>query len=382
MYLRCDENVTTLYAFHNGVRFVASDGRNGAGGLKHGKNGEDIVVVVPVGTEVWSCVSGSRMLADLRLHGETVLVARAGSGGRGNAKFASATNRFPVLAEDGGPGDEVKLRLELKLLADVGIVGAPNVGKSSLLAAVSKARPRIAEYPFTTIEPVLGVVQLRDTSFVMVDIPGLIEGAHQGVGLGDEFLKHMERTKVLLHMLDGTCSDPVGQYLEVRREMELFSSDLLDKPEVIAVNKADVCGVEASYRLVRDRLGSDSRPVHCISAAARLGLDGLIRDVLGMVSRSRVATKVGRNGGDSNILPVLEPKRPSTLDVVRKENSGYVVCLRSATRLASMVDSGNWNARVQMHEQLRRLGVLSALRKAGIRPGEVYRVGKLEWEWL
>ena len=192
--------------------FSAPDGRRGEGRLKHGKDGKDITLPVPVGTQVWADEAHTRLLVDLDEPGQRFLAAKGGGGGAGNTHYATPTNRFPLLAQAGERGEELSLRLELKLLADVGIVGAPNAGKSSLLSVVSAARPKVANYPFTTLEPSLGMIEHRGETFVMVDIPGLIEGAHEGVGLGHEFLRHIERTRVLVHLVDGSLDDPIAQY--------------------------------------------------------------------------------------------------------------------------------------------------------------------------
>lgn len=336
---------------------------------------------MPVGTELWLGDGEVRRLADMKTNGERLVVASGGRGGRGNARFVSPINQFPLLAEEGEPGQEFTLRLELKLLADVGIIGAPNVGKSSLLAALTAARPRIAEYPFTTLEPVLGVVERRGQSFVMVDIPGLIDGAHKGVGLGDEFLKHVQRTRVLVHVLDGAADDVVTEYRKVRNELALFSEGLIGKPEVVVVNKMDISGVEARFEEVRAELGYMAVSVHCISAVARQGLDALldsVAQVLSKVSEAEVAADV--KGGDKS-PPVLMPRLYEKQQVVRKQGQTFVVSLQAATRLAAMVDGSNWSARVQLYEQLRRLGVVKALEEAGIREGDVFMVGNLEWEW-
>ena len=242
---------------------MAQAGGHGGGARKRGRNGADLEVVVPVGTEVWTASGEPSRIADLSEAGETVFAARGGKGGRGNARFVSPTNRFPLLAEEGDAAEELDLRLELKLLADVGIVGAPNAGKSSLLAAVSAARPKVAGYPFTTLEPVLGVVEHRGASIVMVDIPGLIEGAHGGAGLGDDFLRHVERTRVLVHLVDGAGEDPVADYHRVRRELSLFHEDLADKPSIVGVNKIDIPEGMARCDAVRDQLMQDGAVVHC-----------------------------------------------------------------------------------------------------------------------
>ena len=318
-------------------------------------------------------------------------MAHGGRGGRGNARFTSSTNQFPLLAEEGDPGQEMRLRLELKLLADVGIVGAPNAGKSSLLAAVSAARPKVADYPFTTLEPVLGVVGYGRDGFVMVDIPGLIEGAHAGAGLGDEFLRHVERTRVLVHVIDGDSPDPVEEYRRIRNEIVLYNEALVDRPEVIAFNKRDIPGVDDAFELCRDELMDTAVSIQSISAVGRIGLEELLYGVAEALNiaaereetrgsdgaRHAVATTSEKSG-----VPVLRPDPVDEREKVRRVGPGkYEVTLRSATRFASTVNMNNWAARVQFYEQLQRLGVIAELEKAGIRTGDTYVVGEHELEW-
>lgn len=390
VYARCDRNFTTLLGFRYTRVYRAGDGGNGAGKKRHGKNGGDVEFAVPAGTEIWDDTAG-HCIADLTEHGQKVLVARGGRGGRGNARFASSTNQYPLLAEEGDSGEEVFLRLELKLLADVGIVGAPNAGKSSLLAALTEARPKIADYPFTTLEPVLGVVEYERDGFVMVDIPGLIDGAHAGAGLGDDFLRHVERTRVLVHVLDGSAPDPVADYVRIRREMQLFDAGLMDKPEIVAFNKGDIPGVVNAFDSCKDELQKGSFSLHCISAAGRTGLDALLRDVATVLADDERRRSALVDSGDrppvvaverSDAVPVLRPRSVDRGVEVRRLRSGkYQVVLRSAERFAAMVDVNNWSARVQLYEQLRRQGVISALERAGIRSGDTYIVGKRELEW-
>ena len=360
---------------------MAGDGGKGTSKLKHGNKGDDVEIAVPVGTELWACDGDAQLLADLQIPGARVLVARGGGGGRGNTSFVWPTNRFPLLAEGGDAGEELKLRLELKLLGDVGIIGAPNAGKSSLLATLSAARPRIAEYPFTTLEPVLGVAEHRDRTFVVVDVPGLIEGAHRGVGLGHRFLRHVERTRLLVHVLDGSMDDLVGAYRQVRDELGLFNADLVKKPEIIAVNKMDLPGVEARYRRKKEALGRGEIPVHCISAAGRQGLDGLLDSVVSILYPRGVKEGSPVTGEGKEPVPVLRPRRRDRVEVVRQGGKTYLVSSRAAQRVAAMLDGSNWDAQLQFLEHLRKLGVLAALERAGIRPGETFRVGKLELEW-
>ena len=379
VYIRSDGNFNTLLSFRYKRRFEAERGGDGGSRLKHGRRGDDVELVVPVGTEVIVVGDGGpRTVADLSAAGQRVVGALGGRGGRGNAGFATSKLQFPLLAEEGERGEEVDLRLELKLMADVGIIGAPNAGKSSLLAAVSAARPRIAAYPFTTVEPVLGVVDHRGEDFVMVDIPGLIEGAHRGVGLGHEFLRHVERTRVLVHMLDGTSDDVMSDFRRVMRELELHDKRLPKKPQVVAVNKMDVPGAEARCQLARGSLEGEVRAVFCVSAAGRQGLGDLLDGVVRALAD--IPSAHGDTGAKGS-LPVLRPRRKRGRPAVHKQGERYVVSLPAAERLAAMIDNGNWTARMQLYDQFRRLGVITALEKAGISSGQSFRVGKVEWEW-
>ena len=380
--VNCEESENTLLAYRYKKRFSAGDGANGSARRRHGKNGQDIALRVPVGTQVWATSGQARLAADLQAAGDSVVVAEGGRGGRGNARFTSSTNRFPLLAEGGEPGRTVDLRLELKMISDVGIVGVPNAGKSSLLAAVSAARPRIADYPFTTTEPVLGVVRHRDVDFVMADIPGLLEGAHEGVGLGLEFLRHVERTKVLVHVVGGGVERPVEDYRKVRNELAQYSQDLMAKPEIIAINKVDIPSVAATCEGLKKELGSGGAAVHCISAMARQGISDLLDDVvqaLGNVAASPGPRPGGHHEGD--VLPVVRPRAVDVEATVRKVQGAFLVSHSGAERIAAMVDPGNPAATTQLYAHLRKLGVIAALERAGINPGDVFRVGKSEWEW-
>ena len=376
-----DSNVNTLLGFRYKRRFAAEDGGNGMGGLRHGKGGADIEVRVPVGTQVWTDGDPARLLADLVVPGQRECLVRGGRGGRGNARFASSTNRFPLLAEEGERGEELTLRLELKLLADVGIIGAPNAGKSSLLAALSAARPKIAEYPFTTLEPLLGVVERRDNSFVMADIPGLIEGAHKGVGLGHDFLRHVERTRVVVHILDGLADDPVADYRRINEELRLFSEDMVRKPQIVALNKMDIAEARGRADVVQGRLSGEDVALYLISAATREGVEGLLDGVLQLLEAARAEPSPPLAGPSDEQLPVLRP-RPRREEVrVYRENGTYVVDMRAATRISSMIDENDWNASMQFYRHLKRIGVVRALEDAGIAPGDTVRIGKVEWEW-
>ena len=338
---------------------------------------------VPVGTQVWTTDDSPRLLADLDEPGESALAARGGKGGAGNAHYATSTNRFPLLAQAGESGEEITLRLELKLLADVGIIGAPNAGKSSLLSAVSAARPKVAGYPFTTIEASLGMVEHRDDTFVMVDIPGLIEGAHQGVGLGLQFLRHVERTKVLIHLVDGSLDDPVAQYHQINAELSQHEIDLTLKPQILAVNKLDLTDVRVLMDDLEDafRHATGGAEVHFISAVTHEGVDQLLDAVNQALRRPQVAPSAWESVSQES-LPVVRPtprqRRPS---IHVDEDGAFVVEWQSAARMAPMVDPDDWTAKIQFYNRLERMGVVRALEEAGVGPGDVVRIGDVEWLW-
>ena len=426
----CDENVNTLLAFRYQRRFIAGNGRDGTSALKHGADGDDVHIRMPVGTQVWDADSRTpRLLADLTAPGQRVELAYGGGGGRGNSYFASSTNQYPLLAEKGEPGESLNLRLELKLLADVGIVGLPNAGKSSLLSVVSAARPKVANYPFTTLEPVLGVVEHRRQTFVMVDIPGIIEGAHDGVGLGHDFLRHVERTRVLLHMVDGSADDPLRDYRQINDELRMFNEELAAKPQVIAINKMDITEVsdiaplleemfaeEFGLRAASEHRGDAARgrlrgrrddapegagTLHFISAVTGSGVDGLLDSVLAALESAdeegRELHAISAVEGDhhphpnplpsrgrgrlGSELPVLRPRPRREQALVRKRGDVFDVQARRAVRIAAMLNEDDWNARVQFLGYLQRAGVVRALEEAGVTPGDTVRFGDVEWEW-
>ncbi len=281
--LEADENFNTLYHLIHRPRYVAESGRPGSGRKCSGKNGRDLVVRVPVGTLARDVDRGA-LLKDLGRHGERVVVCRGGKGGRGNQHFATATRQTPRHAEPGRPGEERRVRLELKMIADVGLVGLPNAGKSTLLARISAARPKIAGYPFTTLVPSLGIVKGSDfRTLVAADLPGLIEGAHRGKGLGDTFLRHVERTRVILHLVDVSpeALKPAPEaYRIVRRELERYSPVLAAKPEVVAGTKVDLSGTREAVEALRRGAG----PVRPVSAATGEGLDALVRELFRILS--------------------------------------------------------------------------------------------------
>jgi GTP-binding protein len=282
------DGLNTLIDYRYQQHFFAKNGGGGMGKDRHGANGADIVLKVPVGTQIYE-EDGVTLLADLTDRGQRAVLARGGNGGFGNAYFKSSTNRAPRRANPGQPGEELTIRLRLKLIADAGIVGLPNAGKSTFLAAVSAAKPKIADYPFTTLQPQLGVVGIDGREFVLADIPGLIEGAHEGIGLGDRFLGHVERCRVLLHLVDGTTEDAGSAYKTIRAELAAYGHGLADKPEVVALNKADALDSDTvKQQTARLKRAAKKTPL-VISAVSGEGVADVLRRLLTVIEKARTS---------------------------------------------------------------------------------------------
>jgi len=283
--------LNTLIDYRYQQHFNAERGGNGMGKDRHGANGKDKMLRVPVGTQVYE-EDGETLLADLTKVGQRVTIAKGGNGGFGNAYFKSATNQAPRRANPGQPGEELTIRLRLKLIADAGLVGLPNAGKSTFLARVSAAKPKIADYPFTTLHPQLGVVRVDEREFVLADLPGLIEGAHEGIGLGDRFLGHTERCRVLLHLVDGTGEDPAAAYSTVRAELEAYGHGLDEKPEIVALSKADAMTPEQiKKQLARLKKAAKKTPV-LLSSASGQGVTDVLRDLFKIIAAAGGGTAV------------------------------------------------------------------------------------------
>ena len=373
--LVADRGISTLQQYGERSRFVADNGIDGGPSKRQGRVGAEVRVKVPVGTVVWE---GDERLADLSSDTQTVVVAVGGRGGRGNAAFATSTNQFPLLSEQGEAGVSRTLRLELKLLADVGLVGAPNAGKSSLLAVISRARPRVAPYPFTTLEPVLGVVEHKGEGFVVADVPGLVEGAHEGVGLGDDFLRHIERTRLLVHVVDGSTDDPAGDLARVDRELRLFNEDLGRRPQIVALNKIDLDSVSDRVPALIGALTSDGTEVVPVSAVSGKNINILLDKVIESLDR------LDREAVGETARPRVDTLRPPPVEEkakVRVGDGGFVVEDSSISRIAARVDPDNWDAKLQFHAHLKRMGVVRALEEAGVSHGDTVRIGDMEWEW-
>jgi len=272
-------NLSTLLDFKYKKQYKSEDGKPGGSALKDGKNGKDVIIKVPVGTIIKN-FDDNKILFDMNDEGKKFIIAKGGKGGKGNSNFATSTNQAPRYAEKGQPGEEKKIILELKLIADVGLVGFPNAGKSTLISAVSQARPKIADYPFTTLEPVLGIVQYKDyKSFTVADIPGIIEGAHQGKGLGHKFLRHIERTKVLLFLIEITSENYEKDYATLFNELKNYSKKLSEKRQVIALSKADLIDENEHKKILKKKLSLRGKHVHVFSSISRKGLNELL-DIL------------------------------------------------------------------------------------------------------
>jgi GTPase len=288
-----DESLNTLIDFRYHQHFKAKRGMSGAGQNRTGASGDDIVLTLPVGTQILA-EDGETLIADLTEPGQRIVLAKGGDGGFGNARFKTSTNRAPRRADPGWPGEERWIWLKLKLLADAGLTGLPNAGKSTFLAAVSRARPKIADYPFTTLEPKLGTVVMDDTSFVIADIPGLIEGASEGVGLGDRFLGHIERCATLIHLVDGTAEAPEEAYRIVRDELVAYGHGLAEKPEILCLNKCDALTPEVMAERQARLEEASGGQVHCISGAAKQGIDNILALVLTQIRARREAEQEAR----------------------------------------------------------------------------------------
>lgn len=377
-----DEGLRTLMDFRYQRHFKAKPGVHGMNQNMHGKNSEALVLKVPPGTIV-KRKDTDETLADLTQHGQRSVAARGGRGGRGNSRFASARDSAPDYAENGEPGEELEVVLELKLMADVGLVGFPSVGKSTLLSTVSKARPKIGAYPFTTIKPNLGVVETGDgRSFVMADLPGLIEGASDGTGLGHQFLRHVERTRVILHVIDISemeGRDAVEDYKIIRRELKRYNERLTERPEIIVLNKADLVNDEEVYELFKSEVGED-KEIYPISAATHQNIDELLYRVADLLERTE-QDEIVPEESDTRVVYRHE-KDPDAFEITRDDDGAYVVSGGAIERLFKMTDFNRDAAVRRFARQMRSMGIDEALRERGIKAGETVRILGGEFEFV
>ncbi len=413
--LLCDDSLRDLHRFKGRTQFKARQGGRGEGALRHGARGEDLVVGVPPGTEavgVEGDLDGRRW--DLVLHGQRAVIARGGSGGHGNKRFATPTRQAPHFAERGLSGEEGRLSLRLKLLADVGLVGLPNAGKSSLISTLTRAAPKIADYPFTTLQPALGVLETDERQLVIADIPGLIEGASDGAGLGHDFLGHVERCRLLVHVLDlapqlsqGEGADALVNHQTIEHELGAYDARLAALPRVLALSKADLLPAEEVEQAVAEwsaRLGGEV-PVIATSSATRQGLQKLTATLLREVpaaERPRPASAGGQDAalvidavgtGNGGLLPasaqpgsdlaehmVYRPAERAGFSVQRLQEHVFDVRGRGIERLVQRFDAENEEAMAHLEGRLRRIGVIAALENAGFQPGDEIRIGGAVFE--
>jgi GTP-binding protein len=381
--LICDDSLRDLQAFRRRSQFKAQRGGNGEGSLRHGADGGGLEVRLPPGTEAVREEDGSQY--DLLVPGQRATVARGGSGGRGNKRFASATHQTPRFAERGLPGQECWVTLRLKLLADVGLVGLPNAGKSSLLARMTRATPKVAGYPFTTLEPVLGTVEGEDRQLVLADIPGLIEGASGGAGLGHEFLAHVERTRLLVHVLDAApldCSDPVENHATVERELALHDQRLAALPRILALSKSDLIAPEAAAAAAAEwgeRLGAEV-PVLVTSSVSGAGLDELTRKLLRWVPVLPAATEAAPALDELAEHRVFRPRSGRDFRVERTDDRRYRVTGPGVERLLARYDLDNEEAMAHLERRLRGIGVIRALEAQGFEAGDDVEIGGVEFD--
>jgi len=377
--IRADSSVDSLRVFSRKRFYRAAGGRDGKGKKKHGKNGEDLILTVPVGTVVSykTRIGSDALIADLEQPGQQAVVAKGGRGGLGNTHFASSTNQAPEIAQKGEPEEENSIILEMRLIADVGIIGYPNVGKSTLLAAASAAKPEIASYPFTTREPILGVVEVGQRSFVLAEIPGLIDGAHLGRGLGHDFLRHVVRTKILIHLIDGSSASPVESMIQINAELSLFDSALAQKPQLIVVNKIDLPQVQARLAEIKGVFSSAGTTPLFVSAATGEGVAELMAETIEMLQSATVE----RGTAEKTPMKVFRPQPRGVGPKVHKEGDTFVVVAPELERIVARTDVASSGMRWQLKRQLAGLGVSKALERAGVKPGDRVRCGNLEWDW-
>lgn len=379
IYFIVDQDANTLIDFRYKKKFKAENGNNGEGARRFGKSGEDLYIKVPIGTIIKDAKTG-RVLADLSEKGQKALILRGGRGGKGNSNFATATRQAPRFAQDGEDGEEKELILELKLLADVGLIGFPNVGKSTLLSIVTDAKPKIADYHFTTLDPNLGVVKKEyGDSFVIADIPGIIEGASEGVGLGIQFLRHIERTRLLLHVIDVSGSegrDPVEDFYTINEELKKYSQKLSERKQIIVANKIDSMQDENLYNNLEKLAKEKGLEIFKISAATNTGIKELINHVSQVLKTLPKEDLVEINNEEK--LYTLEDEEPFTIKV---EGNSYIVDGPAVEKLMKRVNLDDNESMYYFHKMLDELGVSQKLKEMGVKDGDNVTIAGWELEW-
>jgi len=367
--------MNTLSVFRHQTKYLAPDGKKGGPNNMSGRSAENMVIKVPPGTIVYDRTA-DKFLGDLIGPGQQLLLAKGGRGGRGSQHFATAHNQAPRTGEKGEPGEEFVIRLELKLIADVGLVGLPNAGKSSFLAAVTNANPKIADYPFTTLEPALGVAAIdEDNSLVIADIPGLIEGAHRGVGLGFAFLRHVQRNRVLIHMIDGLAEDPLADYTQINNELALFDPKLGAKSQVVVINKIDLPEVQELMPGILKSFKKAGIKVMTISALARTNVKDVLKKVQELLQQAPPPEPVEAE------LPIYKPDEDRYEFRIERVPDGWQVSGKGIERAASMTFWEHEGSVRRFQYLMKKIGLDNALRDAGIEEGETVFIGEFELDW-
>jgi GTP-binding protein len=366
--------LNTLVTFQHKAKYIGENGKSGGKNRMTGRSADNMTISVPPGTIVYDENTGEP-LGDLVENGQTLLLCKGGRGGRGNCHFVNSRDQAPRTGEKGEPGEEKWLRLELKLIADIGIIGVPNAGKSSFLAAVTNAKPKIADYPFTTLEPNLGVHEFEDQStMVLADIPGLIEGAHEGAGLGYAFLRHIQRTRVLIHVLDGMSDDPLADFTQINSELALFDPQLGKKPQVITFNKMDIPEVQEKWKKIEKKLKKYNFPVISTSTMTRDGLNDVLLKAAELLQSTPLPEPVAA-------LPVYKPEEGPRDFKIEKVEEGWKVTGKAIERAAEMTYWEHEGSVRRFQRLMATIGLDEALRTAGIREGETVFIGENELEW-
>jgi len=383
IYFVANSGLTTLIDFKYMHKIIGNDGENGQTEKCYGRGGEDVYVNVPVGTIVKEKETG-RVLADFTKDGETIVIARGGKGGKGNVKFANSRNQTPKIAENGDDGEEYNVIIELKLLADVGLVGFPSVGKSTLLSVLTNAKPEIADYHFTTLKPNLGVVSIVDGyDFVIADLPGLIKGAHLGKGLGLDFLKHLERCRVILHVIDMSANDgrdPYEDYLEIKEELKQYGMRLLERPMIIVANKMDVDGSELYLEDFKNRLEDDIE-IFPISSFTREGLIPLIKRTYELVKTTPEFPLVDISTIEEVTTFGLKDEKDSNEFTIRREKGVFIVEGENIERIYKKINISTDEGVMKLASILNKMGVEAALKKNGVKDGDTVRIVDFEFEY-
>lgn len=376
-----DSSMRTLMDFRYKRKHMAENGEIGGPNNCYGKSGKNLYIKIPPGTIIRDAET-NLILGDLKTEGQQLVGAKGGKGGKGNAQFATSTRQTPRFAQPGEKGQERLVELELKLIADVGLVGFPNVGKSTLLSVVTAARPKIANYHFTTLSPNLGVVELgANRSFVMADIPGLIEGAHEGVGLGHDFLRHIERTKIIIHVLDVSGiegRDPIDDFRKINEELRLYSDKLASKPKVIACNKMDIPGAEKNFERVQLFLSDEGYEIFPISGATKLGVRTMLDKVFNMLENYKEDEEIVEEAEE-----LLYHKNTDERDFqIKIENDVYVVFGQFVERLLASVNLADSDSVKYFQRVIRKRGIIDELKRMGITDGDTVKMGELEFEYF